>query len=607
MNIVRNNPRFGQGLATTTTLWIIAGVVGTGVVFGAIALVTPGEETDPVALYTVEKGPLTISVAEAGTIQNREKRILKSEVYRRVSILWIVDEGTYVKEGDLLIELDASDLTERKLDRDIRVQNAQASLIRARENLEVVKSKSASDVEQAELDLEFAELDLRKYLEAEYLQSLKEADNAVENARGELQRAKDKADWSEKLFDKKYVTQNEMEADVAAARKKELQLEIEQMKRDVLVNYTHPRDKRQKESDVKQKQAALERTERRAKADVVQAEADLRAKQQEYDKQKNQLEEDIEQIAKCRIVAPVDGMVIYATSGKGSWRGNQEPLAEGQQVRNRQELIYLPTANEMMAQIKVHESVLKKVSTGMPVRVTTDALPGKTFRGEVSKIALLPDAQMIWLNPDLKVYSTEINLDNNENQLRAGMSCRAEIVISHYDDVLFVPVQSVLRVLGKPTVHVWNGKEGERRELELGLDNGRMVHVISGLEPGEQVMLAPPMTPSAVGPDEQALPDDLKQAAQEAAEKKQDDEKAKPKFSEADMKLIGTLQQMREHDVFSKLKLEPELLKKVNALLDAVDKGESVEIDPAIRSAMKKMMSRRGKRPAKQADNGNAE
>lgn len=592
MSIDRNRPPASgrRGLATTTILWLVAGIVLVGVVLAAVAFSAPKQNTDAVPLRPVERGPLTITVSEAGTIQNRQKRIIKSEVQGRATILWIVSEGTNVKEGDPLVELDSSELTDRKIEQDIRVQNAEASLIRAQENLAVTQSQAESDVEQATLNKEFAELDLRKYLEAEYPQSLKESDNAVEIAREELQRARDKAEWSKKLYEKKYVTKNEMDADTAAARKSELQLEIAQMKRDVLVNYTKPRDQRQKESDVKQKTAALERAVRKAKADVVQAEADLRAKQQEYDQQKSKLEQMIDQIAKCKIKAPVAGMVIYATTGQGGWRGNQEPLAEGQEIRERQEIIHLPTANEMMAEVKIHESALKKVSAGMPVRITTDALPGRTFMGKVAKIGLLPDAQMIWMNPDLKVYSTVVHIENGDEQLRAGMSCRAEIIVAHYEDAVFVPIQAVLRVAGKPTVYLWENGQAKPREIEIGLDNGSMIHVLSGLSAGEKVMLNPPLPPSSVSGKEEALPDDLKEAVQTAAAEKLKED-AKPKLSPEDAQMLTMLQNMKQRDSLGRLELDEPTMTKINAMLAQLDKGETVEIDPAVRAAVKAKMA----------------
>ena len=58
----------------------------------------------------------------------------------------------------------------------------------------------------------------------------------------------------------------------------------------------------------------------------------------------------------------------------------------------------------------------------------------------------------MWMNPDLKVYNTDVYLDANDSSLRTGMSCQAEIIIEQYDDVVYIPVQAVLRVGGETTV-----------------------------------------------------------------------------------------------------------------------------------------------------------
>jgi HlyD family secretion protein len=130
------------------------------------------------------------------------------------------------------------------------------------------------------------------------------------------------------------------------------------------------------------------------------------------------------------------------------------------------------------------------------VVVTVDALAERAFTGKVVKIAMLPDAQMVWLNPDLKIYTTEVHIDGDNSDLRTGMSCRASIVIDQYDDVVYVPVQAVVRIGEQPTVYVVKDGKDEPRDVEIGLDNNRMVHIISGLEPGERVQLAPPLAPA---------------------------------------------------------------------------------------------------------------
>jgi len=244
---------------------------------------------------------------------------------------------------------------------------------------------------------------------------------------------------------------------------------------------------------------ALERTERKAKADVVQAEADLKAKELEYRRQAEKFKKIVDQLEKTKIFAPQDGMVVYATTSGG--RGHfdrREPMDIGVEVTERQDLINLPTAASMRAQVDIHETSLEKVRVGFPAVITVDALPGKKFLGRVSSIAPLPDAQSMWMNPDLKVYPTDINLEDNDSALRTGMSCKAEIIIAQYEDVVYVPIQAVLRVGGEHTVFVVRDGAIEERKVETGLDDNNMIRIISGLEDDEVVLMLPPLKAATI-------------------------------------------------------------------------------------------------------------
>ena len=96
----------------------------------------------------------------------------------------------------------------------------------------------------------------------------------------------------------------------------------------------------------------------------------------------------------------------------------------------------------------------------------------------------------------MKIYLTEIHLDGEDHDLRTGMSCRASIIIDEYEDVVYVPVQAVVRIGKQPTVYIVRDGKTEPRKVEIGLDNNRMVHVISGLDAGEEVVLTPPLAPA---------------------------------------------------------------------------------------------------------------
>ena len=140
------------------------------------------------------------------------------------------------------------------------------------------------------------------------------------------------------------------------------------------------------------------------------------------------------------------------------------------------------------------------------MRLTTDALRGKTFYGRVAKVGLLPDAPSWWTSYRT-VYSTEIHLDEIVPGLRAGTTCRAEIITEEHKDALSVPHQTVVRVKGKPFVQVL-GADGdvEDRAIQVGLDNNTMIHVIAGLRVGEKVLMNPALQTSS--PTELRKPDE---------------------------------------------------------------------------------------------------
>ena len=489
--------------------WVLLGVVLVGGGAYALATTMKRQQADDAGVwFETLKGPLVISVTESGTIKNREQVVIKNEVEGRVAILSLVKEGVHVEPGQLLVELDSSRLQEQKDSQAITVINAEASWVRARENLEVTRSQGEDDVAKAEQDVRFAKLDLEKYVQGEYPQQLQQADAEIAIAREEVERAKEKLDWSKRLFEQRYLSRTDPHADVLVLQKSQLDLSLAGGRKTPPETYTHQRDLASLKTNIALAESALERTKRKAAADMVQAEAELRAKEQEHTRQKLQLAKLEDQIKKCRITAPAAGMVVYATTGRSSrWGGNDEPLQEGREVREREELIYLPTADSMMAEVKIHESNLEKVRTGMAVRVTVDAMPGKSWAGRIAKIGVLPDAQDRWMNPDLKLYNSEVVLEGNGGDLRTGMSCRAEIFVEQYADALSVPVQCVVRVGGTPRVYVKASGGPEPRDVKIGLDNNHFVHVVEGLSKGEPVLLNPPL--EAVGPAPAEAPPDV--------------------------------------------------------------------------------------------------
>ena len=193
---------------------VLAGAAAVVLLGGGLFLLTSRGQSDQAqAIFPVQRGPLTISIFQAGTIKAKNQVIIKNEVEGRTSIIYLIEEGARVRKGDLLVELDASSMLDLKIDREISVQNAEAAYINSKENLAVVENQAESDKDIAQLTLDFAQEDLKKYQEGEYPSQMKDSEAKIKLAEEEMERAHDTLEWSRKLWEEKYISENEYKAD----------------------------------------------------------------------------------------------------------------------------------------------------------------------------------------------------------------------------------------------------------------------------------------------------------------------------------------------------------------------------------------------------------
>lgn len=453
---------------------------------------TSGRDEEP--LYEVKSGPLVISISESGRLKSQDEIIVKNETERSLKILSLVDEGTMVKKGDIIVELDSATLETERDNYELKVKGLESDLVAAEENREILKNQMQSNIEKEELTLKFAKLDLERFTKGVHPQSLATADANIAIAEEDLERAEEDLEWSKKLHAKGFITLKELKADELSTKQKRINLDIKKSDRDLLVKYTHPQEVETCLANVKQAEMALDRAKRTAKAELSGQQAKLLSVQVELRSARKELTKAEERLAACKIPAPSDGMVIYATSsGHHRFHDSREPMEVGANVHPKHRLIQMPTSDEMLAIISVQEATKPKLREGMPAVVTVDALPGQVFNGKITKIGILPDSSQAWLNPDLKVYRCEIELDDPNERMRPGMNCHVEVVIEEHEDAMFVPIQCVLHVDEKPTAFVKTPGGFEKRVVETGMDNSVMIHVLSGLQNGEEVMLAPPL------------------------------------------------------------------------------------------------------------------
>ena len=452
-------------------------------------------------IFEVKRGKLRISIKENAELAAAVETRVRSEMEGQNTVISLVREGTRVQKGERLVELDASQVIEKKATQEIAVARALAAQVGAQKGLEIQIKQNEAEMLAARNELKIAQMNQEKFYGrdgadgkremGEQEQLRKDAEDNIKLARAEQYLAEDRLTWSQKLREKDFITKNDLETDQLSADRKKYQVDRAENQRLLLEHYDLKIQELQVEQKVREAVLALERVEAQGEAKLAQARAEVESREAEYKLAKERFENLELQVKNAVILAPTPGLVVYAFEGDGMRR--REVVEEGAQVRQRQALIVLPDITRMIANLSVHEAMVDKVAIGQPVLVRIDALPDRAFTGRVSSVSSLADSSQRFSNPTAKLYKTIVALDgDNQEFLKPNMSASCEIIISEHDDVVYVPVQAVQRQRAVSYVWVNTPTGPDARRIELGVHDYSYVVVRSGVENGDRVFLAPP-------------------------------------------------------------------------------------------------------------------
>ncbi|MHC4721021.1 MAG: efflux RND transporter periplasmic adaptor subunit, partial [Planctomycetota bacterium] len=285
-------------------------------------------------------------------------------------------------------------------------------------------------------------------LRCEAVQMLRELDDHIKLADMKLKRAIDKLEGTRKLHAKNYVAEIELKADELEKESLEIQKKQAETAKDLFIKYEFPKEAETRLSTYFEAKRELERREASARSMLAQKEAQLESKKATFSLETERLDKWRRQLKACTIRAPAPGQVVYASSMMDRFRRRGRMIEVGAEIDERQKIICIPDLSQMKAEIKIHETWIDKVQPSQPAKITIAAFPDQTFIGKVLKKAPLADPEDFF-NPDLKVYTTDVSIDGTHDALKTGMTAKVEIIIDVLNDVLNVPIQSVINQEGK--------------------------------------------------------------------------------------------------------------------------------------------------------------
>jgi HlyD family secretion protein len=208
---------------------------------------------------------------------------------------------------------------------------------------------------------------------------------------------------------------------------------------------------------------------KQAKAQVMQNEASLK-----------QLEE---QLSYTTIVAPMDGVILSRDVEMGDAVSSILVLGSTATL-----VMTEGDTSEVYVQGKVDEADIAHVYMGQQARIKVESFHDRTFYGKVTKIAPMGVEK-----DNVTTFEVRVSINNPGGELKANMTANAEILLDEHKGVLTVPEDAVIydnKQNASVEVPDSHKKEGFRKiPVTVGLSNGSVTEITSGVKEGDQVVL----------------------------------------------------------------------------------------------------------------------
>ncbi len=247
--------------------------------------------------------------------------------------------------------------------------------------------------------------------------------------------------------------------------------------------------KREQELELKKAELSLDEANARTESQRIVDQAIIRKAELAVQQAALEVTKYEESLEALTLNAPIGGLVVY----KEIWRngGGRSKVQVGDSPWPGQDLIEIPDLSQMEVVTKVNEVDVNRISVGLEVLMEVDALPGETFRGNVTSVATLAQREG---NSDVKTFELKVVVETEDERLRPGMTSSCRIVVDRIAEATFVPLESVFEEEGRTLCYVVSGGV-KAREIELGPRNSDFVVITSGLSVGEKVSLRDPNRP----------------------------------------------------------------------------------------------------------------
>lgn len=421
----------------------------------------------------VENDIITSKIVARGEVAPEQVVNILSKIKTlRVQVSWLIEEGSRVQKGDLIATFNEQPLIE-KLQQKLSDRNRLSiELSEAEQLAKISKTELESKIISAKSQFEATKIEAESTLNNEGFLALEKMKIDLNDAEAALTEEEVNLTDLAQLVEEGHISQRELAREQKKHQQNKEKFKLAKKQLAYFNQYSLPLIKIQTQSKLASAETEYNKSVALQKLEITRAERKVEKLKGQLEQLDNIVETLNSEIANCRILAPVDGPVLYhRVRDNNQWR----KIQLGDSVYFNKSVLQIPTDEQLIINAQIEEFEVNKLAVGQPIEFVLDSQHDRLLHGKVANINIIPIK-----TEQQNLYQFISTLDDTQG-LFIGMQGMVSIKASTLQRVKVLPLQAVSKLDDQYVVYTTPSKDSAPVPVELGFIGSGLVEVRSEL------------------------------------------------------------------------------------------------------------------------------
>lgn len=406
----------------------------------------------------------------------------------------IARQGSEVKKGDVLVQIDDSEARESIENQETSLNSTSLAIEQLEAQYNLVEFQEDNNVKQCKARLEHAILEEKEELKEpdERERRLMEIEERL--AELDVEDAKENYERELRMFNKNYITKSALEPYERSLENAKATLEELVLKNNITRKGATDERKVELRKAVERAEANLQRVGLRRERRLNDIKTQIEAEKKNLDVINFGIKRSQNEIDSATVYAPADGVFMIVTYRDWSSGGTTREITVGDE-RHRYDVVgHIIDPASMKVRLAVNEADFPLMREGMDVSVTFPALPGKNFGGKLIQLGAIgkdrsgvdPTASGSGYS-EVMMFNATVEVTGDGTRFHPGMSAIINVPVAK-SEALLIP-RSALQTDESGTHSVFFGEGSDISVVTGKIFNEMYFQVESGVKEGDTIYI----------------------------------------------------------------------------------------------------------------------